>query len=259
VLDILVRPHIKNQVGITFMGVFDTVGALGVPFRLQDLVTDLDVAGLLKLPGLSILGGFGNLLEARLRQPIEGFHDTELGPHVKNAYHALAVDEKRGPFQPTMWTKVPSTSTVEQSWFAGVHGDVGGNYHEEPDGRRLAAVPLLWMMGKATALGLDLMPGAIEELRAAADPLGPQHESLTPGWELVFKLNLGTLDEIERPIGNAERQRLDPNGQRFPLVEANETIHPSVRRRIGQAVETRFEDGRRDQGPYDPPNVPLTI
>jgi hypothetical protein len=259
ILDVLIRPHIRNEIGVTFLGVFDTVGALGVPFQLQELVTDLDVAGILNHPGLSVLSGLANMFETRLRRPIEGFHDTELGPHIKNAYHALAIDEKRGPFQPTLWTKVPPTSTVEQSWFAGVHGDVGGNYHEEPDGGHLAAVPLLWMMEKATALGLDLVPGALEELRAAADPLGPQHESLTKGWEAAFKFKLGSLDTIVRPIGNAERRRQDPEGKRFPLVEANETIHSSVRRRIGQSVETRHKDGRSGRDAYAPTNVPVVV
>jgi hypothetical protein len=179
---------------------------------------------------------------------------------VKNAYHALAIDERRGPFLPTLWTKVPPTSTVEQAWFAGVHGDVGGNYHESPDGDLLARAPLLWMLEKATALGLDLKPNVLEELRATADPLAPQHESLTPGWELLFKFKLGSLDEIKRPIGNASRREVDPQGRRFPIVEANETIHPSVRRRLGQTVQRR--DGRGQaigSQPYAPENLPTTV
>jgi len=258
-LDRLVGSRKRNDIGITFLGVFDTVGALGIPFHLQDIVSGIDIAGIMELPGLSLLTGFSRHVEEQVRRPIEGFHDTTLGSHVKNAYHALAVDERRGPFVPTLWTKVPPTSTVEQAWFAGVHGDVGGNYHEKPDDAHLAVVPLLWMMEKATALGLDLKRGAADELRAAADALGPQHDALTKGWDTVFKFELGALKEIVRPIGNAERQQRDPTGQLFPLVEANATVHPSVRRRLGQRVETRDGDGGAKQAIYEPPNVPLTV
>jgi hypothetical protein len=250
----LIEPQIKHQIEITFLGVFDTVGALGVPFRAEDLAADLGVEELLRRFDLDALGKFINLFEDAIRRPIEGFHDTELGPHVRNAYHALAIDERRGPFVPTLWTKVPSTSTVEQAWFAGVHGDVGGNYHEEPDGGNLARVPLLWMMEKATALGLDLKPGALDELRATANPLAPQHESLSKEWELLFKVS--PVDTIERPIGNDARRGVN-RPERFPLVEANETLHPSVRRRLGQKVETRLKGGARvEQAMYTPRNLP---
>jgi uncharacterized protein (DUF2235 family) len=257
-----VKPHIRHPVDITFLGVFDTVGALGVPFRAEELTSGL-VANLGAAAGAFLdRHGFGKLgkaighLEDAVRRPIEGFHDTGLGAHVRNAYHALAIDERRGPFVPTLWTTVPPRSTVEQAWFAGVHGDVGGNYHEKPDGGKLAAVPLLWMMEKATALGLDLRPDAMEKLRATADPLGPQHESLTERWERLFDILPTPLDEIVRPIGNEARRSLN-QPTRFPFVEANETIHPSVRRRLGQMVETRMEGGVRvEPAPYAPRNVP---
>ena len=252
-----IERRIAHQVDVTFLGVFDTVGALGVPFRTADLAAEFGVDKLLDELHLGPLGTFVNLSEDEVRRPIEGFHDTELSPHVKNAYHALAIDESRGPFLPTLWTKVPPTSTVEQAWFAGVHGDVGGNYHALPDDGHLAAVPLLWMMGKAAALGLELKPGAMEELRGAADPLAPQHDSLSKGWEKLFEVS--PLNAEQRPIGNVARRHVDPEGRRFPLVEANETIHASVRLRLGKEVETHFEDGRpAETKPYHPTNLPAT-
>ncbi len=111
--------------------------------------------------------------------------------------------------------------------FAGVHGDAGGNYREAPDGERLALIPLLWMMEKAeAALGLDLRPGALEALREAADPLAAQHDSLDELWK--FAIALGPIDAINRPMGNAAGASAIPR-QKFPLVETDETIHPSVR------------------------------
>jgi uncharacterized protein (DUF2235 family) len=242
ILGPLIRTHTAEPIGVTFLGVFDTVGALGIPFQSADVAADLGVDRILDRVGLSALGRVVGAIEDRVRRPIEGFHDTELGAHVKNAYHALAVDERRGPFLPTLWTKVPATSTVEQAWFAGVHGDVGGNYHDAPDDERLALIPLLWMMEKAVALGLDLRPGALEAPRDAADPLAAQHDSLDELWK--FAIALGPIEAIDRPIGNAARRERDPSGQKFPLVEANETIHPSVRRRLGQQVEVRGEHSR---------------
>ncbi len=144
-----VQKHMAQRIDVTFLGVFDTVGALGIPFRTADLAADLGIDKVLERVGLTKLGELVSTFEGRIRHPIEGFHDTALGPQVKNAYQALAVDEHRGPFLPTLWTQVPPTSTVEQSWFAGVHGDVGGNYHDRPDDGHLAADTLLWMMGKA--------------------------------------------------------------------------------------------------------------
>jgi hypothetical protein len=245
-------PRIANRVEINFLGVFDTVGALGIPFQIPELAADLRLDIALTRHGLGSVLELAAAAETTIRQPIEGFHNTALGKHVKHAYHALSIDEQRGPFIPTLWTAAPATSTVEQAWFAGVHGDVGGSYHDRTDDARLADVPLLWMLEKATALGLDLVPGAIEALRASADALGPQHDSLTPGWEALFKVS--PLDRISRPIGNSARKDLDP--QKFPLVEANEKIHPSVHQRRGNTIEIRRKDGRTMSSRYDPPNLP---
>src|SRR3984893_4988005 len=90
---------------IKFLGVWDTVGALGAPGPLGDLIN-------------------GNRFT---------YHDIELNPNVQNAYHALALDEQRVPFKPSLWTRPPTwTGRLEQTWFCGVHGNVGGGY--SPDG-----------------------------------------------------------------------------------------------------------------------------
>src|ERR1043165_3827651 len=87
-----------NAINIDFIGVWDTVGALGIPGEDSHKYA---------------------------------FHDTELSGSVRNAYHALAIDERRGPFKPTLWDFVPKPGqTVEQVWFAGVHSDAGGGYPE---------------------------------------------------------------------------------------------------------------------------------
>ncbi|OUS10567.1 hypothetical protein A9Q90_00990 [Gammaproteobacteria bacterium 54_18_T64] len=112
------KPEIK------LMAVWDTVGALGAP--------------------TPILG--------RFTQALVGFFDTHLSPEIKHAYQALAIDEKRAVFQPALWTgEINSDQTVEQCWFAGSHGDVGGGYAQST----LSNVALSWMVYKSAALGLD--------------------------------------------------------------------------------------------------------
>jgi uncharacterized protein (DUF2235 family) len=113
---------------IRFIGVWDTVGALGAP----------GVIG-------KVAGAFnGNKYE---------YHDVGLNPSIQNAYHALAIDERRKPFEPTLWTRPEGWSgTLVQAWFPGVHSNVGGGY--KPDG--LANEALHWLVGHAASLGLEV-------------------------------------------------------------------------------------------------------
>jgi uncharacterized protein (DUF2235 family) len=109
---------------IEFIGVWDTVGALGAP------------------------GFLGQVFNRKKYQ----YHDVGLNSNVRNAYHALAIDEKRKPFAPNLWTRPPGWSgTLEQAWFAGVHSNVGGSC--TPDG--LANEALHWIVEKAAEHGLE--------------------------------------------------------------------------------------------------------
>jgi uncharacterized protein (DUF2235 family) len=90
------RSHPREK--ITFLGVWDTVGALGIPGLLRGLTS------------------------GRYK-----FHDVQLSSWVKGAFQALAVDERREPFEPAIWETVDAPEQeVEQAWFAGCHTDVGG-------------------------------------------------------------------------------------------------------------------------------------
>jgi uncharacterized protein (DUF2235 family) len=154
------RMYAHAETDIHFVGVWDTVGALGIP-----------IDGV-RLPIVKLWS----------------FHDTRLSRHVRFAYHALAIDEQRGPFQPTLWQQHEEAEgqTLEQVWFAGVHCDVGGGYSEPA----LAEIPLLWMVGRAKAAGLAFVPdrlvlpdGPLDEqlrhlgIQLAPDALGELHES----------------------------------------------------------------------------------
>jgi len=119
----LFRSSFCREIKIKFVGVWDTVGALGIPL---DILKDLNMK-------------------------FYEFHDTKLSKIVENACHAIAVDEHRGEYDVCVWNpETAPAQKLEQRWFAGAHCDVGGGY---PD-RRLSDTTLRWIQDKASALGL---------------------------------------------------------------------------------------------------------
>lgn len=118
---------------IQMIGVWDTVGSLGIP---------------------AIFGG--------VDETTYGFLDTGLHPDVKNGCQCLALDEKRAQFPATLWTSAPAAGqTIEQVWFSGCHGDVGGGTAQAGGvdaGTRLCDITMGWMVSKAQALGVTMDP-----------------------------------------------------------------------------------------------------
>ena len=183
-----------GAVPIEFIGVWDTVGARGVPDDLALL----------------------NLLD----DPEEWrFYDTRLGKHVKKARHAVGMDEMRASFTPTLWTDEQDnpiyddpTGRVKQLWFPGVHSDVGGGY----SATGLSDIALAWMMDEASATGLTFGENFRQQVRP--DPKGVLHDSLKG----VFKAlrtrprNLPNLDHDHAPekspfhASSIERHRNPP-------------------------------------------------
>lgn len=180
---------------VTMIGVWDTVGALGAP--------------------TPVLG--------RFTKRFVSFFDTKLSPYIKNAYHALAIDEQRGPFKPDLWTgQINADQTVEQVWFAGVHSDIGGGYRE----RGLSDIALQWMIEKSQDLGLEFdanMIGSPHFLNP--DIMQPIHDSYGTGYKL---LSLVGVDRFVRRLSGA------PNN---PPV--NVSIHPSVELKREQDAKYR--------------------
>jgi hypothetical protein len=116
----------NKSVPIRCIGVWDTVGALGVP--------------------KSVVTQYWQPCEETYR-----LYDTTLGPHVQYAFQALAIDERRALFEPVLWntTKDPAPGqVVRQVWFAGVHADVGGGYPEHGP----ADLSFLWMLAQVEPL-----------------------------------------------------------------------------------------------------------
>ncbi|MGH3694032.1 MAG: DUF2235 domain-containing protein [Pseudonocardiaceae bacterium] len=126
---------------VRFIGVWDTVGTLGIP-----------------LSGLRLINWFNRRWQ---------FHDAQLSSEVGAAFQALAIDEKRGPFQPSVWkqSKKAEGQRLEQVWFAGVHKDVGGGYSDST----LAEIALLWMVDRAKKFGLAFEPDAFAGLPSGCE------------------------------------------------------------------------------------------
>jgi uncharacterized protein (DUF2235 family) len=121
------RSAFSREIKIKFLGVWDTVGALGIP--------------------LDLLNAFN--------MKFYEFHDTKLSNIVENAYHAVAIDEHRRDYEACLWNlESAPEQTIEQRWFIGAHCDTGGGYED----RRLSDLALRWMQDKARALGLALAP-----------------------------------------------------------------------------------------------------
>lgn len=146
------------EADITMVGVWDAVGSLGIP---------------------AIFGAVSPLLC--------GFLDTSLSPQIANAYHAVAIDERRQEFPATLWTSAPAPGqTLQQVYFCGVHCDVGGRYPDDAGtGTALADVTLSWLMHKANALGLVFDAGVLSACPSPIDKKNSpdtKHESWSPLW-----------------------------------------------------------------------------
>lgn len=161
---------------IHFIGVWDTVGALGIPFSLMGLFDSHDE-----------------------------FYDTKMGANVDIARHALAIDEKREDFAPTLWTPREGVD-LEQVWFAGAHADIGGAYSPDKNGTQASDTPLAWMLKEANAAGL------ITESHL--------HNRLTDGVQGNIHQSRKHVYRFKRPLDRA----LMPNDH--PML-----IHPSVKAR----------------------------
>jgi len=187
----------SRPVPIWFQGVWDTVGSLGVPLPCVPHVSRHDF----------------------------DFLETDLRINDTHAYHALAIDEHREAFTPTLWTKtVPSTGSapgerdfphVEQRWFVGAHANVGGGYEND----LLAQAPLKWMKQKAEEHNLLFKDTVDLDDGANSCPI---HDSLAEMAHGIYEiLTLGK--HYYRPIG------ADPvDGDNGRTHTINESIDATV-------------------------------
>ncbi len=126
-----IERHHTMWTRIRFLGVWDTVAALGLPGKFMDVVLD-------NLPRFQ-----------------HKFHNFRLSPSVENACQALAIDDERKIFHPLIWDPDKlDYQTIKQVWFCGVHTDVGGGYEDQG----LSDIALEWMIQQAVGFGLKIYP-----------------------------------------------------------------------------------------------------
>ncbi|WP_033069360.1 DUF2235 domain-containing protein [Thalassospira australica] len=229
----------QKDVPIECVAVWDTVGSLGIP------------------------GDWG-----RWKIPKNyHFHDVELGAHIRVALHAMAIDEKRSAFSPTLWVKkkgakLPAKQIVEQVWFSGVHSNVGGSY----DDCGLADITLDWMakrVSKHTGLKLDTT-----SLKAQLSPAidGRGYESRTkmyftshiyPYQRLINQIapeEKTYLDKLRLKCPKYDRRNIIPDG----LETINEAIHVSALERWNITTGVMHDnsaEGSLERVLYRPPNL----
>ena len=150
---------------IKFIGCFDTVAALGLPFKAASVFLD-------GIPGFR-----------------HKFHNFRLSESVENAYHAVAIDDERLTFHPLLWDKETlDYQEVQQAWFCGMHTGVGGGYKDHG----ISDIPLVWMTEKATKHGLLIYPH--HKVEIAEDANGFMNDSRGKPLTKLYRRKVRTWD-----------------------------------------------------------------
>jgi uncharacterized protein (DUF2235 family) len=181
------RRFCREAVPIEAVAVFDTVKALG--FRAPFVRKWADVR--------------------------HSFHNHELGASIRHGFHALALDETRDAFSPVLWTCPDGhEGHVEQMWFAGTHGDIGGQLLGMKEARPFSNVALTWILGKLEACDLPLPEDWRD--RHPADPDAPSVGNMR-GWGKFF------LARSKRIVGRDPSERIHATAigrsPRAPIIE----------------------------------------
>ncbi|MBN8956922.1 MAG: DUF2235 domain-containing protein [Rhizobiales bacterium] len=179
---------------IKFMGVWDTVGSLGLP-----------------------LGSAASKVH-KYR-----FLDTHLRLDNEYAFHALALDEHRKSFEPTFWTRTIKHGQtgapdrpidhVEQRWFVGAHANVGGGYASDP----LAQRPLKWLMDKAAGVGLLFRDQVVIDRQQVVPEIADSYR------EFAHRIYRFISRPFYRAVGKGPEE-----GTQATTTRINETIDGSV-------------------------------
>ena len=200
-----------GKLKIKFIGVWDTVSALGFPqdwsgafhglFKLVDIVTDIPWP--------------------------HTFYNYQLDENVEDVYHALAIDDERKTFHPEVWNEIMGErpKNIEQVWFAGVHSNVGGGYPRAG----LSTVALDWMMVRAARHDVKFKNGAQVKVRADANVHGKVYDS-RDGAAIYYRF---APRDIEKLCTNRHGKR---------KIRGKIKIHRTVIDRIGRGT-SRYAPG----------------
>lgn len=171
---------------VHFIGVWDTVGALGVPLSVLSFLNKEHM-----------------------------FHDNKIGPNIVTARHALAIDERRDDFRPTVWKQRPGVD-IEQVWFAGCHADIGGGHPPDSDGTQLSDYPLKWISDEAAGKGLSFSAHLAAGIKAKAT--SRLNESYEGKWLLAGQHKRTVLAYLRIHQSVKDRYEADPKYRPDKLV-----------------------------------------
>lgn len=140
------------------------------------------------------------------------FHNHALGLSVRHGFHALALNETREAYTPVLWA-CPNgwTGKMEQVWFPGTHGDIGGQLNGYEPARPLANLSLVWMLERLEHCDIPLPDDWA--VRFPTDPHAPSTGNWR-GWSKLF------LSRKARNVG----------------TDRSETLHPSVAERAPKSA-----------------------
>jgi uncharacterized protein (DUF2235 family) len=223
------QPNMHSSFDIECLAVFDTVGALGVPIHYF----------------------------WRENRDLFGFHDVEVSSITNRNLHALAVDEHRDSFRPSVW-RTPKFHTVnshtEQVWFPGCHADVGGGYIDEAARQKhypyaLDDVSLDWMLKRLAKYYPDfptIRQTTERQLGQLWSAQAPQHESRKGAYRLTPKAWRSIANQVVTCRGFNVNVCYDRHARAL-----HERLHISVLERVGCKVRVN----RFLRRVYKPKNV----
>lgn len=222
------QKHRMTRLGVPIkvVGVWETVGSLGTP----------------KIGWLTRIGLQSNAMKEL------SFYDTSLGNHIEYAFQALALDERRYAFPPTLWEKFEdNTTTLRQVWFPGAHSNVGGGY----DDQQIATISLAWMMAQCQPF-IDFDVEYLHDQWEDVEMYYEKTNQKVRPWS--FGKIFSGLEGIYA-VGGAKVRTpgrycaTDPTNGRptdDPLIDTHEYIHPCVRSRL-----KLHGPGLNDRGDYE--------
>lgn len=211
---------------IKLLGVWDTVDAYGAPFDEVTRAWD------------------------KVVWPLEA-KDRNLSPKIGAAFHALALDEQRESFEPTLWNEVANNGSIngggeqilEQVWFAGVHSNVGGGYPDDS----LAHISLNWMISKSE--GIKFHPNIIASYEKAENANGPIYDNRS-GMGNIYRYAPRKIEELSNSVKLGLRSSLKSKTGKGDVTKNDVTIEcPKIHHTVFDRI-----NGGGDQ--YSPIGIP---
>ena len=145
-------------------------------FLSQDSLTDADFVPVGQIMAVGVWDtvgamGFPDYASGGKREDAFKFADTKLSAKVQHGFQAVALDERRSDFSPTLWDP---DDRILQVLFPGAHGDVGGGYPADHHENGLSDAALEWMQGQLAQVGVRFKTGWVVGIQP--DTSGTAHQ-----------------------------------------------------------------------------------